>query len=233
MADEILTPAKEFISADNLLEGSLTDPQFATAVSAALARFSRDFPQVIHEGVAGDGNNYLDLSGALSAAWDEDGSDVVAVDYPYTLGQENEMSFEDWRVVEDPTTGMTILFAESTPEADQTIKISFSSPWTEAAVPTRLINTVAKLAASNMARMLASRTAQLNESLIQADTARNQSQTRNWRDLAKDLESQYQEELGLDEDGKDPPVSAASAEISMDPGTSHGLGKQHPYYDDD
>lgn len=232
MANEILTPAYQMVSGANLPTeggGFLPAVNQATAVASALQRFDRDKARTLNEAVTGDGTAIYDLSASLSAAWDEDSSAVVLVDYPYTLGDDNIVTTEKWKVVDAPTTGKTLYFTESTPAATETIRVEFSSPWTEATVPSAYRYSVAKLAAANMARMIGARMAQSNDSTIAADTFSNNSAARDWTNIAKEYESQYVNELGL---GKDSTVKAACGSVQVNEGSGTGYGKVHDYIDD-
>lgn len=231
MANEILTPAQHYITFSNLPTDFIIAAQMTSAVSAALTRFDDDHARVINGAITGDGTNAYDLSTDL-ASWDEDSSSVTGVEYPYTLGEDNELKLTDWSIEDDPTTGMTLCFPSHTPAATETIKVTFVAPWTEATVPSKYIQAVAKLAASNMALMIASRMAQSNESTIGADTFRHNSAARDWRDIAKDLEIQYKELLGLIAGIAASSPKPASVDMQIDVGSGSGYGKVHDYADD-
>ncbi len=216
MAEEILTPAKFYVQADNSPSDFLSPESLTQAVAAALVRYGMDDPNETLGQFPGAGSSHYDLSDQVLPGWVEAESSVTMVDYPYSLGGSNILDDSRWAVIEAPGTGKTLCFLDGTPQASESIVVKYSIPWTEDAVPARHIPPVAKLAAANMARMMAARRAQAGESTLSADTFGRPSDSQIWLSLAKSLERQYEEETGLvgADDGKST-VKAASGTVSM------------------
>ena len=237
MADEILDPAKHYVTFSNLPDDVQTAmaAQAASAVAAALARFGEDHAQEVVEGITGDGNDYYDLSDGLTA-WDEDSSSVLAVEYPYTIGEDNELDLSEWSIEIAPSTGKTLYLNESSPAATETIKVTFTAPWAESSVPSRYVHPVAMLAGSYLARMIAARMAQSNESTVNADTFQRNVAARDWQDIADKLLVGYETALGVGggsgADGGAAGPPAASVDLQIQEGSGHGRGKIHDYADD-
>lgn len=235
MADEILTPAVAMISGGNFPTagtGFLPTGSRTIAVADALARFSKDKPNVAFGAVAGNGTELIDLSTAF-ATWVEAFSVVTAVDSPWIIGEDNQLDFEDWLVVDHPTTGKTLWLKDRAPPATETVRVAYTVLWTEATVPEIYLYSVARLAAAGMARMVAARMAQSNESTISVDTFRTGTAAGDWLRIAKDLEAQYAAEVGVGSPAdKDAGPAAACIVMSFDADTGHGYGKLHEYYED-
>lgn len=228
MADEIRTPALHFISGANLPtdgEGFLPTVNQATAVAEALSRLDRDRPRVLYAEVSGTGASTVDLS--TVTGWQEGLSDLQAVDYPHTFGELHPLDFESWDVLTHSTNGDTLcLFESQVIATGESAQLKFTSPWTEATVPATLKYKVAKLAAANMARMIAARMAQSHDSTIQVDTFGRNIAAGDWDRIAKALEKEYRESMGID---KDSPVKPAWGECQVLPPTGTGLSKMHNY----
>jgi hypothetical protein len=231
MADEIRTPALHFISGANLPTGVTEAEQFLpssaqqTAVAEALSRLDRDRARVLVSEVAGSGQTTVDLS--TVTGWIEGASDLLEVDYPFTFGEQHTLDFASWDVLTHSVNGDTLcLFESQTIGAGESAQLKFSVPWTEATVPATLKYKVAKLAAANMARMIAARMAQSHESTIQVDTFGRNVAAGDWDRIAKALEKEYRESMGLD---KDSPLKPAWGECQVIPPTGHGLSKMHDY----
>jgi hypothetical protein len=187
----IAEKAKLWIQHDNLATDFLGVEEVAEAVDMALVRYGRHVPRLLTKSFSGDGNAYYDLSSEL-ADWEESSSTIFQVDHPWTLTSTTaEVDSNDWDVVEDPTTGENLVFRTATPAATETIRVTFSVTWTEAAVPAKHFDAVSQLAASHCARMIASRLAQSGESTINADTCSGRTEADQWRIIAKHLEKLY------------------------------------------
>lgn len=230
MADEIKTPALHFISyGTNTMTDLLPAAAITSAVADALLTLDHDKPRLASVLVAGAGLSYSDLS-ASAAGWVEGVSELLQVDNPYVLGEENPVEFEDWEIVVDPTTGENLVLQGGRTIASGTsARLIFTVQYTEATVPATLKYKVAKLAAANMARMIGARMAQSNDNTIAVDTFGRNIAAGDWARIAKDLTQEYRESMGL---GKDLPVKAASGDVQVLP--SFGpYGRLHPYKNPD
>lgn len=227
MASEILTPALHLISGANLVAlgaDFLPSANQATAVAAALERLDGDRPRIVTYAFTGAGSQAFDLSGATG--WLDGVSQIQSVHCPWVLGTDSEMDLDDWDVLQDPVNLDTLYLYTARPSASEQVLIYYSVPWTEGTVPTLLKYKVAKLAAANMARMMAARFAQGADGTINVDTFSRNSAAGDWTRLAKDLESEYEKAIGTSSEAA---VRAASTEVQLLPPQSHGLGKLHPY----
>lgn len=236
MADEIKDAAKHWVTWENLPAAWQDDTQLEQAVIAALLRYDRDAPRSLLGSFVGDGTATYDLSAQSMTGWSEDSSVVAEVEYPYTLGSRgNVLDWDEWVVQDDPTTGQTLLLIDRTPSASETIKVKFSAPHVETSVPTRHISSVAKLAASGVARMFAARRAQGAESSLQADRTGGTTESEQWTKIADKLKSLYMEELGLGKGngaGSAVPVAPGFGVFEVEEGSGHGIGKLHDYSDE-
>jgi hypothetical protein len=232
MANEVSTPAQLYIQAANLPTNWLPSGNITEAVAAAMARYDQDSPRVKYDEISGDGGQDYDLS-AVAGSWDEDSSQVLGVDYPWSLGTDNELDWDDWEVWEDPTNGATLYFQNHTPAATESFRLQYTIAWTEGTVPSKHLRAVAKLAASEMARMIAARRAQTSESTINADIVTGQSETQQWLTLAKALLADYETEvLGASEEGEESKVGPGFGVFDLDPGSVHGYGKVTDWADE-
>lgn len=233
MADEILTPALDYIAAANLPSGAvasedwLPDQSKARAVADALATHSRVHPHIKAKTSVCDGTGYLDLSDLTG--WDEGHSGVIAVECPYTsdtLG-DNILHTEAWEVVIHPEDGKTLRFLETLPTVGDTVLIRFSSEYSEGDVSPSHLGAVAKLAASNMALILSARASAHKDVTIGGNW--NASGVKSaYTELARTLRSEAMKDLGVGgENGNGADVGAACAiqAIDRDQLTTHGYGR--------
>jgi hypothetical protein len=223
MADEIRTPALLYIQETNLPSGFLPTDNVDESVLAAIRKYSEDFPRDTYGAITGDETSVYDISAASITGWDETDSIVSHVYAPWSLADKNEVANNEWSIEDDPTTGKNLVFTELAPDATETIRILFGGLYEESGIPSRHLSSVAKLAASNMCRMIAARFAQQGESTIAADTFQSTTHADQWRSLAGDLESQYKKGVGMSTNGSGP--EAASVEFAVDPESHYGMGK--------
>lgn len=232
MANEILTPALQFISGVNLPttgDGFLPTVNQQTAVAAALERLDGGRPRVVWSAITAPGATAtFDLS-ALTG-WVDTISEVRAVYWPWVLGNEDDsvLPREQWAIIQDPTNLDTLMLRECTPASGEKILVEYTILWTEATVPSTLKYKVAKLAAANMCRMIAARMAQQNESTIQVDTFRGNTASGDWLRMAKEFEAEYERAMGgAADDGLRPVSLTGSIDVRPDP--FHGYKGPYPY----
>lgn len=220
MANEIMTPAKALVQWDNLPETWRDGLATAAAASvlAALQRYGTLRSREVVGGFVGDDTRVYELSAVTPriVGWDEDSSEITRVDYPFTLeaGDDYQLAADQWKVVLAISGGKHLLFTDSTPLATETIRITFSAPWTEALVPLRDRPAVTKLAAAGICRALAARRAQTGESTLGASISLGPSETDNWLRLARDYEKAFAEEMGA---GADTKLVAAVDSVQLSP----------------
>lgn len=218
MANEILTPAMQFISGANLPTGFIDSSHQATAVAAALERLNGGRPRILWNTLTGAGASTFDLS--TLTGYTDRVSVVQAVFYPWVLGNEDdsEIDLDYWSVIQDPTTGDTLYLRQRTPASPEKVLVQYTTTWTEATVPVLLVYKVAKLAAANLCRMIAAKMAQSNDSTISVDTFGRNTAASDWLRMAKDFESEYERAMGASADDGVPPVSATmQIEVRPDP----------------
>lgn len=201
MASEILTPMKLYLQSGNGLESlsGMTDG-LTQAVASALRRYGQDVPRIAQAVMTGDGESIYDLS-AQVATWEEGASSIVRVDYPWVVGEDTQLRFDEWEVIDNPGIGESLHLIHHDPASTEYIRIRFSVAWTEATVPAKHIDAVAKLAAAGACRMMAARTLQAGESTYSVDRFHAPTASQNWLTLAKMYEGQYEEAIGLGSDG--------------------------------
>ena len=113
-------------------------------IKAALETYSQDMPDTYTEDESGDGGRYYPLTGvdAVLANWQDDFSQVTAIEYPAQAVSADEspiyLDSEDWRDDYD-VAGVTYLFLPNhAPASDETMRVTFTVPynWTESGVTT-------------------------------------------------------------------------------------------------
>ncbi len=232
MADEIKEPAEIFAQTANLPAGVYDEAHMVVCINAALRRYDKDEPNYVYGSFAGDGTSLYDLSAQSLPSWDEQESDVMGVDYPYTPQAIFPLGFEDYNIIDDPTDGLTLVFVTAVPAATENIRLRYSIEWTEALVPSQHISAIAKLAAANYLRMMAARFSQRGESTIAADVFSGQSAGDSFLRVARDYEDQYSSTIGVSVDGSSDIGEKASVHVTqVDVGGQDGLGPLVGYED--
>lgn len=223
MASEIFTPAERYAQTGNLPTAVYDANDLLEAVNAALLRYGQDLPQDLVGSFSGDGGSEYDLSELSLTSWDEDSSSLVEVAAPWSVSDQNVLGFDDWIEVEDPTNGRVLYLTALEVEATDTIRVRYTAPWTQAAVPTKHVSAVAMLAAAFYLRMMAARFAQSGESTIGADVFNRNTASQSFRNLARDYLEQYGEIVNI-ETGADAGPQAAIGFAQIDVGGNAGLG---------
>lgn len=178
----------------------LTPDQYADAVRAALAMYSKHRPRTLVEDLAGDGDYDYDLPDD----WVEGSSSLKTVEHPAGQREPIVLEAEDYTLYQ--TADATVLrFLQLIPVAGETIRLTFTAPHviddTTTTVPVNDANAVADLAASVACEWLSSRFSQSGEPTLQADSADHTSKARDFALRATAFRNQYYDYMGLPRPG--------------------------------
>lgn len=228
---EIQAAALLYIQNANLPSGTsawLTSDMQTRAVNDALAAYSRLFPRQLMDSTVGTGSVFVDLEDLTG--WVADFSDVLAVEYPYTeatLG-DNELSPDDWRIVEHPTRGALLRFENAMPAASEAILVAFSVLHADGATTSTVrrdhVGPVATWAASYMALSLAARAAS-NKEITVGGTWNGQSMSGVYTSLATKLRKEAEAALGIGTDAVESEAATVIQPMERRRLTSHPWGQ--------
>lgn len=180
--------------------GLLTDPDdFSAAVSAALARYSGHRPKETVSDLTGDGTHDL----ALPDDWADGFSIISAVEYPVDEVPESYVAQQDWKLYRK-TTGQVLRLVADTPDADETVRLTYTVPRDEADVPDGDMDAVACLAASFCCETLATSFGYQGDPIIGADAVDHKSKGYRFAQRAKRYFALYHQHLGIDPDESAP-----------------------------
>lgn len=174
----------------------ITDTQRDTAITTAVARYSKDRPRKKVEDLIAPGGNLL----PLPAAWEIDYSRVGALEYPIGSVPPNLISSQDFSMYATPS-GETIMVRDSLPVSAivrTTYSIAHEVTVSADTVPMGDREPVCCLAAASLCDQLAGLYSGDSDSTIQADSVNHQSKAAEFASRAKALRKRYLDELGID-----------------------------------
>jgi hypothetical protein len=186
----------------------LSDQQRVGALAEALQDYQKWRPRVLVADIAGaNGYDY-----ALPLDWVGGESVLQRIEYPAGSWPPLYLEDEDWTIYHtaDGTLLRMLLYR---PGPTQTLRLTYTAPYTYETLPAADVNAIANKAASIACRWLAAHYAQEGQSSISADVTNQESKARQYRDLAKDYAEAYETHLGLSDDTE---VAAASAVLDWD-----------------
>jgi hypothetical protein len=178
----------------------LTAPDdFAAAVSAALARYSRHNPKKAVDDLTGDGSHDLDLPDD----WETDFSTIISVEYPVDEVPAELVDDRDWSLYLSPD-GLVLRLSQNEPAADESVRLTYTVSRLEADVPSGDQDAVACLAASFCCELLASIFGYSGDSTIAADSVDHKSRGAVFAARAKRMAALYYQHMGVDPDASAP-----------------------------
>ena len=196
----------------------LNQDDYADAVNAALAEYSRHKPLEIVIDIPGNGtHDYNPPTG-----WIFEFSNIRQVEYPASMVPASYLEKDCYEIYHAPD-GEKIRLLTATPSSLETVRITFTVPRTEATVPVTDLDAVSHLAAAHALIMLANRYLDTSDPLIAADTVNYKDKSDIAARRAKELAKNYREHLGIKED-EQVPAASVSADMSLKyPGGSDRL----------
>ena len=185
------------------LSGVLTATDYDTALSSALARYSKDRPRLVVSDIAG--TNSRDYP--VPAAWVDGLSTVERVEYPANQIPEILLDDDGWSIYRSPS-GLKFRLTECIPAVGEIIRLLFSTAHDSTTVPDLDTPAVASLAASTCCRRLAQIYGQTSDPTIQADSVNYRSKGDEYARRAKELEGLYRSHIGVKENDTTPAACA-------------------------
>jgi len=190
--------------------GTLAAAERDQALSLAVGRYSKDRPRVLVEDVT-QATTGAEL--ALPAAWEDEVSDLVSIEYP--IGENPPQYITAWRYYRDPN-GVTVMTDTAVP-ADADVRMTFTAAHQLDAgsdtIPAKDREAVACWAAALLLDQLAAYYAGSQDSTLQADAVDYGSKSGDYARRANALRKRYFDELGIDPKRTVPASAVAEMEI--------------------
>ncbi len=195
-------------------DGKISTTQRDDAIADAVTKYSDDKPRVVVEDVTADGTEYLDLP----AAWEQDFSEVLSLEYP--IGSSPLSYIDEFSLYQLPAEFKIKLPSSVTSGND--VRASFTIMHTLTGVtdtiPSKHKEAVASYAASLLCTQLANLYSGDEDSTLQADNVNHGSKASRFSKRAKELRESYHDLLGIDKKR----TKAASAVHNLDRKDSQG-----------
>lgn len=193
-------------------EFGLEEADYAELTAAALARYSKDRPARRMADFAGDGAAF---DFALPADWDGALSAVRHIEYPQGKREPAFLQRRDWTLYAPGTPAEKLRLLRHTPQTGETVRLFYTAAHTAdesaASVPAGDLKAVTWLGAAEGCHILARRFAQTGAPTLSADSVDYRSRSKEYTDLAGELERKYRLHMGLREG-----ETARPAGISLD-----------------
>jgi hypothetical protein len=204
--------------------GKLASADYDRIVAAAIARYSKDRPDISVVDLTGNAGHDYDLP----SGWIDEFSDVVSIEYP--MGQIPTAFINDdiddaWTIYQTPT-GKKLRLIYAAPAASQQFRVTFTVSRTDATIPDSDVDALCNLAASFCLEELANLYAQTSDPMINADVVNYRTKSQEFAARAKRLIQLYKEHLGIKDTDITPPASGV---ISMEENYPVGIDRlTHP-----
>ncbi|WP_305042378.1 hypothetical protein [Geoalkalibacter sp.] len=196
----------------------LTYPaDYQPALEAALDTYSRHRPRLVVEDVAASGGADLDLP----AGWEDEFSQMRAVEYPLGLVPPALWSQGDWALYLSPT-GVHLRLKDVVPAAGELVRVTYTASRSEAQVPRADLDAVANLAAAMLCEVLANLFAHSSDPTIAADVVNYRSKSAEFAARAKRLRQMYLDQVGLRDGDPAPAMGVAIAPSTGRVRLTHG-----------
>jgi len=184
---------------DDLLRddaGRITPTQRDTAITTALARYSKDRPRQKVEDIVAPGGNLL----PLPAAWEADFSQVQSLEYPIGNVPPVIINAQDYELYTSPS--VVLIMVRDGLGINENVRATFTVAHTvnnvADTVPLGDREAVCCLAAASLCDQLAGLYSGDSDSTIQADSVNHQSKAGEFASRARALRKRYLDELGID-----------------------------------
>lgn len=199
-------------------EGIITSAERELALHEAVKDLSRFRPRILVGDIVGNGTKLY----SLPAAWVVDVSSMESVEFPTGTDPLTYLEDTDWTLYRSSSTVVQLRLTVDTPNASQTMRLTFTAPHTLGNTPaTTTLTTqdeepVLNKAASLACTWLAAYYAQQGQASLAADVTNHESKSRQYRDLARDFQQLYDQALGINSKDGMAPLQAASAVLDWD-----------------
>lgn len=165
-------------------------------IQDAIAIYSKDKPRKFSKQIAGDGTKIYDLP----AEWVEELSRIVEIEYPAGEDPPLIIAEETYSLYRDPTDGLKLRFLGYEPSTGENFNLFFLTTHTVSDTVSTVYDgdfyPVCNLASSYCLRTLAAHYAQTSESSIGADAVAYRDKSKQYTELAKELELKYNQAMG-------------------------------------
>jgi hypothetical protein len=209
MADlsDFLNQLDALVSANN---DELSQARREDVVRAALERYSHDRPDTQTDDVTGDGGRYYAITTEL-ASWIEEFSRIRSIEYPAAVIASDELpqylEDEDWQddywADVSGTQTRHLLLPNHSPAATETMRITYTVPWTLSGAP-EAVSTPAQdfyaicyAAACIYCQQVAAKYARIGDSTISADSASHTTKSQEFKNRAVDFCKTYEQMMGI------------------------------------
>jgi hypothetical protein len=203
-------------------DAKLSDADWASGISGALARYSKHRPKISVADIEGDGTNLYDAP----AGWVDEFSRIKSIEYPVGDNPETLLDSEDDYRIYQTADAEKIRLVNASPDSPDTFRVSFTVPRTEATIPANDLTAVANLAAHICLGMLASRYIGTGDSTLQADAVSYRTKSQECASRAKACLTFYNEHLDLKDGDTLPAASVVGSRTLNYPGGGDRL--THP-----
>lgn len=184
--------------------GQITTQDLHLALAEALQRYSKDRPRLLVADIPGA--NVPDYS--VPTGWVDGLSTIVSIEYPAGLIPEVILDCDAWKLYQAPS-GVMIRLLDSSPQSTETVRVMFTTGYTEATVPELDSSAVVNLASSLCCRVLAQIYGQTTDPTIAADSVNYRSKGDEFSRRAKELEGLYCIHIGV-KDGDTRPAASVT-----------------------
>lgn len=175
--------------------GKLVDPDdYQSCLDEAFRRYSKNSPRprIIISDVPGSGSYDCDLPDSWAVGF----SNLVRLEYPIGRVPANIIDPRDYTIYSSPN-GELLRILIARPDEDESVRVSFTVPHTEASCPAIDTDAVVNLAVSLCLRQLAAAYGQTSDFTMSADTVDYRSKSDEFRRLADSFERLYQSHMGI------------------------------------
>ena len=198
--NDYIAALAELVPGTHPVEDDETYSKLSKAVAKSMDVHSKHKPRSVVEDVSGDGG--FDYALADLAAWVDEFSQVVQVEYPLDDTSEDEDILDacDWKIYKKPA-GSYLRFLSDTPAADETLRVTYTGRHTctgsACTVAAGDEEAVQSLGASFYCKMLAAVYAQDGDSTIDADVVNQTPKHRVFLDLSGKFRAEYNDHMGI------------------------------------
>ena len=200
---------------------AIDDDEYADAIVAAVAQYSRDRPRSLVEDLVMAGGAL-----ALPQGWDAEASVLAAIEHPLGERPPAWHALAHWTLYREPERTVIRALGACPPPDGDTVRCTYTAPHVLDAqtdtVPGADREAVAAWAAALALEQLAARAAATTDSTIAADSVEPASRAPDYRALARGHRDRYWVLMGRGKTGRDIRPAGASA---------HPAGRRRRFYD--
>ncbi|MBI5075630.1 MAG: hypothetical protein HZB62_10770 [Nitrospirae bacterium] len=191
---------------------------YQAKLTAALKTYTGHRPDTAVVDITGDaGHDY-----ALPAGWVEGVSRILSIEYPVDSVPAALLDNDEYQIYQ-ATAAKKIRLLNNAPAATETVRVTFTTPRTEATVLVSDEDAVCDLAAAACLEQLANLFVQTSDPTIQADVVNYRSKSQEAASRAKTLRGLYKAHMNLKDDDTVQPASAVASLEQHYPGGADRL----------